>query len=196
MSPWNLCIGTCIHALHVVALLVHPWLGQIDACNIPAEGRCFPSDVLACSMTRFAVKADLEEFLNAIDPRYGSYADKLWDNGVASSSELANATVDLLRQSGVNMPLHAQNIIVQAAKGERQEWMCGEGMEIHESTPNAHAGPMHACTCHASLNVSTRSHAWTPPCGGAHESGRVHHRVSCMLLADGLGPSPACKIRA
>ena len=71
-------------------------------------------------MARFTTKEELEAFLNKIDPRYGArYAEGLWADGggVGSSSELANATVEMLQRAGVTRELHANNIIMQA-KGE------------------------------------------------------------------------------
>lgn len=69
-------------------------------------------------MTEFATKAELEAYLNGMCGRYGAlYAHMLWDNGVSTSSELANASVETLQEAGVSKKIHAENIIKEASRG-------------------------------------------------------------------------------
>ena len=52
-------------------------------------------------MARFASEAKLETFLGRLDPDYSQFASTLWQNGVRTACQLANATKPLLLSYGL-----------------------------------------------------------------------------------------------
>ena len=52
-------------------------------------------------MARFASEAELESFLGRLDPDYSQFASSLWQNGVRTARQLANATKPLLLSWGL-----------------------------------------------------------------------------------------------
>ena len=52
-------------------------------------------------MARFASQAELETFLSRLDPDYSQFASSLWQNGVRTARQLANATKPLLLSWGL-----------------------------------------------------------------------------------------------
>ena len=52
-------------------------------------------------MGRFASQAELETFLSRLDPDYSQFASSLWQNGVRTARQLANATKPLLLSWGL-----------------------------------------------------------------------------------------------
>ncbi|DBB05863.1 TPA: hypothetical protein ACH3X3_009872 [Trebouxia sp. C0006] len=52
-------------------------------------------------MARFASEAELETFLGRLDPDYSQFASTLWQNGVRTARQLANATKPLLLSYGL-----------------------------------------------------------------------------------------------
>ncbi|DBA92684.1 TPA: hypothetical protein ACH3X1_002895 [Trebouxia sp. C0004] len=52
-------------------------------------------------MARFASEAELETFLGRLDPDYSQFASSLWQNGVRTARQLANATKPLLLSWGL-----------------------------------------------------------------------------------------------
>lgn len=67
--------------------------------------------------TFFNKPDDLRVYLSRLGTLYSQYAQKLWEYGVRSSLELANASVATLRKAGVQNDLHLDNIKATAAKG-------------------------------------------------------------------------------
>ena len=53
------------------------------------------------SMARFASEAELETFLGKLDPEYGQYASAVWQNGVRTAHQLANARESILLSCGL-----------------------------------------------------------------------------------------------
>ena len=47
-------------------------------------------------MARFASEAELEIFLGRLDPDYSQFAPTLWQKGVKTARQLANATKPLM----------------------------------------------------------------------------------------------------
>jgi hypothetical protein len=68
--------------------------------------------------TEFKDQAKLQLWLQRLGPLYSQYAGKLWDFGVRGSQELANASVETLRKSGISSDLHLDNIKASAVEGE------------------------------------------------------------------------------
>ena len=64
-------------------------------------------------MTRFASEAELEVFLRKLDPDYAKYASTLWQNGVRTPHQLANANKALLLVWGL-LELHVSDIQARA----------------------------------------------------------------------------------
>ena len=52
-------------------------------------------------MARFANQAELETFLSRLDVEYSQFASSLWQNGVRTARQLANATKSLLLSWGL-----------------------------------------------------------------------------------------------
>ena len=52
-------------------------------------------------MARFASQAELETFLSRLDPDYSQFASSLWQNGIRTARQLANATKPLLLSWGL-----------------------------------------------------------------------------------------------
>ena len=52
-------------------------------------------------MARFASQAELETFLSGLDLEYSQFASSLWQNGVRTARQLANATKPLLLSWGL-----------------------------------------------------------------------------------------------
>ena len=65
-------------------------------------------------MPRFASEAELETFLGRLDPDYGQYASALWQNGVRTGHQLANADKEDLVAAGVTSAIHAKDIKARA----------------------------------------------------------------------------------
>ena len=78
-------------------------------------------------MTRFASEAELEVFLRKLDPDYAQYASTLWQNGVRTTNQLANANKALLLIWGL-LGLHVSDIQaraeVQVSKGPTNTLAC------------------------------------------------------------------------
>ena len=66
------------------------------------------------SMARFASEAELETFLGKLDPDYGQYASAVWQNGVRTAHQLANADKEDLLAAGVASAIHAKDIKARA----------------------------------------------------------------------------------
>ena len=65
-------------------------------------------------MARFANEADLETFLVKLDTDYGQYASAVWQNGVRTPNQLANADKEDLVAAGVTSAIHAKDIKARA----------------------------------------------------------------------------------
>ena len=52
-------------------------------------------------MARFAGEAELETFLRGLDPDYSQFASTLWQKGVKTASQLANARESILLACGL-----------------------------------------------------------------------------------------------
>jgi hypothetical protein len=65
-------------------------------------------------MARFANEADLETFLVKLDTDYGQYASAVWQNGVRTANQLANADKEDLVAAGVTSAIHAKDIKARA----------------------------------------------------------------------------------
>ena len=52
-------------------------------------------------MARFASDAELETILGRLDPDYSQFASALWQNGVRTAHQLANATEPILLSCGL-----------------------------------------------------------------------------------------------
>ncbi len=65
-------------------------------------------------MARFANEADLETFLVKLDTDYGQYASAVWQNGVKTANQLANADKEDLVAAGVTSAIHAKDIKARA----------------------------------------------------------------------------------
>ena len=52
-------------------------------------------------MARFANEAELEIFLARLDPDYSQFASALWQNGVRTEHQLANAREPILLSCGL-----------------------------------------------------------------------------------------------
>ena len=52
-------------------------------------------------MARFASVAELETFLGRLDPDYSQFASTLWQQGVRTARQIANATKPLLLSCGL-----------------------------------------------------------------------------------------------
>ena len=61
-------------------------------------------------MARFATEAQLETFLGRLDLDYGQYASAVWQNGVKTAHQLANADKEDLVAAGVISAIHAKDI--------------------------------------------------------------------------------------
>ncbi|DBB05235.1 TPA: hypothetical protein ACH3X3_010474 [Trebouxia sp. C0006] len=70
-------------------------------------------------MARFASEAELETFLGKLDPDYGQYASAVWQNGVRTAHQLANADKEDLVAAGVASAIHAQDIRARAGPQSR-----------------------------------------------------------------------------
>ena len=65
-------------------------------------------------MARFANEAELETFLGKLDPNYGQYASAVWQNGVRTAHQLANANKEDLVAAGVTSAIHATDMKARA----------------------------------------------------------------------------------
>ncbi len=65
-------------------------------------------------MARFANEAELETFLGKLDPDYGQYAPAVWQNGVRTAHQLANADNEDLVAAGVTSAIHAIDMKARA----------------------------------------------------------------------------------
>lgn len=70
-------------------------------------------------MTRFASEAELKVFLRKLDPDYAKYASTLWQNGVRTPHQLANANKALLLVWGL-LELHVSDIQARAESAGEQ----------------------------------------------------------------------------
>lgn len=61
-------------------------------------------------MGEFISEAELHSFLVAINPRYGKYAEALWNHEIRSSAELGNISVTTLVAFGLSNQAHAENV--------------------------------------------------------------------------------------
>ena len=61
------------------------------------------------SMTRFAIEANLKVFLRKLSPDYAKHAFKVWQNGVRTTNQLANASKALLLACGLS-EVHVSDI--------------------------------------------------------------------------------------
>ena len=66
-------------------------------------------------MARFASEAELETFLDRLDPDYSQFASTLWQNGVRIARQLANATKPFLLSHGLP-ELYIDDIKATAAR--------------------------------------------------------------------------------
>ncbi|KAL0033260.1 hypothetical protein WJX77_000951 [Trebouxia sp. C0004] len=73
------------------------------------------------SMARFASEAELETFLGKLDQDYGQYASAVWQNGVRTAQQLANADKEDLVAAGVTSAIHAKDIKARAGPQVSQE---------------------------------------------------------------------------
>ena len=64
----------------------------------------------------FAVVDDLAAWLTLLGPHYALYAAPLWNYGVRTIQELSNASAETLKQAGVSLNLHVDNIRAAAAQ--------------------------------------------------------------------------------
>ncbi len=51
---------------------------------------------------RFSDQQELAAYLNSLDPTYGSHAERLWQAGLRTVNQLANAEQQTLMDAGVN----------------------------------------------------------------------------------------------
>ena len=65
-------------------------------------------------MGRFASEVELNTFLGRLDPDYGQYASAVWQNGVRTAHQLANADKEDLVAAGVISAIHAKDIKTRA----------------------------------------------------------------------------------
>ena len=65
-------------------------------------------------MGRFASEAELKTFLGRLDPDHGQYAFAVWQNGVRTAYQLANADKEDLVAAGVTSAIHAKDIKARA----------------------------------------------------------------------------------
>ena len=65
-------------------------------------------------MARFASEAELETFLGKLDPDYGQYASAVWQNGVRTAHQLANADKEDLVAAGITSAMHPSDIKARA----------------------------------------------------------------------------------
>lgn len=65
-------------------------------------------------MARFASKAELEVFLDSLDPDYGQYATTMWQHGIRTARQLANAHKEDMLAAGVTSAMHATDIKASA----------------------------------------------------------------------------------
>ncbi len=65
-------------------------------------------------MARFASEGELETFLGKLDPDYGQYASAVFQNGVRTAHQLANADKEDLVAAGVASAIHAKDIKARA----------------------------------------------------------------------------------
>ena len=61
-------------------------------------------------MAPFASEVELETFLGRLDPDYGQYASAVWQNGVRTAHQLANADKEDLVAAGVTSAIHAKDV--------------------------------------------------------------------------------------
>ena len=64
----------------------------------------------------FSGAGDLEAWLTQLGSHYACYAEPLWDAGVRTVQELSNASASTLRQAGVQLDVHLDNIKSTAAQ--------------------------------------------------------------------------------
>lgn len=67
-------------------------------------------------MARFASQAELDTFLGKLDPDCGQYASAVWQNGVRTAHQLANADKEDLAAAGVASAIHAKDITARAGR--------------------------------------------------------------------------------
>ena len=67
-------------------------------------------------MPPFLVVGHLEAWLTQLGSHYAPYAEPLWEAGVRTIQELSNASASTLRQAGVQLDLHLDNIKATAAR--------------------------------------------------------------------------------
>ena len=72
------------------------------------KGICFVQD------SEHGWLAELETFLGRLDPDYGQYASAMWQNGVRTAHQLANADKENLVAAGVTSAIHAKDIKARA----------------------------------------------------------------------------------
>ena len=73
-------------------------------------------------MSPFLDAGDLEAWLTQLGSHYVPYTEPLWEAGVRTIQELSNASASTLRQAGVQLDLHLDNIKATAA----QQGVCWE----------------------------------------------------------------------
>ena len=74
------------------------------------------------SMARFASRAELEAYLQKLDPEYAKYASALWQKQFRTARQLANASKPLLLFCGL-VELHVDDIQARA-NGAGKELDC------------------------------------------------------------------------
>ena len=73
-------------------------------------------------MARFASQAELEVFLQKLEPDYAEYASALWQKQVRTAHQLANASKPLLLSCGL-VELHVDDIRARAnGTGEQMDY--------------------------------------------------------------------------
>lgn len=79
---------------------------------------------------------DLQLYLAAIDVKYATYAQPIWDKGVTTAQELASASVDTLGKCGVKNEVHAECIKGAARRAGRTRiasYLCDQVLRMFAS---------------------------------------------------------------
>jgi hypothetical protein len=68
-------------------------------------------------MQAFCSESDLDKYLQRLGSHYSRYAKPLWEFGVRSAAELANASSATLKKAGIDNDLHLENVKGTATAG-------------------------------------------------------------------------------
>ena len=109
-------------------------------------------------MTRFSSVTELAVFLGKLDPDYAGYATALWQKGIRTSQQLANAREQIMLSA--NVPeLHIDDI--QARTGDTGEQVAHSVLMQHYCVTTLSSSTHSKCSHSGSNNTMSCRERWS-----------------------------------